>query len=183
MIATIGLPGGAHHRWTRVKTRKEAAIWLEKADDLLQAKHPAAHPQPTFTVTEREAARTRYQDGTAVYPKAELETAEEDRHRFTLEEIQDALEGHGRPYGLAARLCVIAGDQAFAAGHKATALSFDRGTGDDMLLEGAIGDARFYTHLVGLDDVVPDVIRKAIVARYLEGVLACHDAICNGEDY
>ena len=180
MIATIGLPGGAHHRWTRVKTRKEAAIWLEKADDLLQAKHPAAHPQPTFTVTEREAARTRYQDGTAVYPKAGFEIAEEvsEREKFTVGELQAML-----PPLAAGRLCVIAGDQAFAAGHKATALSFDRGTGDDMLLEGAIGDARFYTHLVGLDDVVPDVIRKAIVARYLEGVLACHDAICNGEDY
>ena len=69
MIATIGLPGGAHHRWTRVKTRKEAAIWLEKAQDRLEARNRAAHPQPTCVLTEKEAARVRWQDGSKVYPR------------------------------------------------------------------------------------------------------------------
>lgn len=69
MIAVFGIPGSVHHRYYRVATHKEGAAWLEYRRRIFAEEHPAAIGQPEAILTEHEAARRRYADGTRVYPK------------------------------------------------------------------------------------------------------------------
>ena len=77
MIAIIGLPGSMQHSWESfhiaqhggsVKAAQVAAgAWLDAADLTLQEEHPAAHPQPLEVLSNRDAAKVRWIDGSRVY--------------------------------------------------------------------------------------------------------------------
>jgi len=68
MIAYCGLLGSVHHRWVRVgRSKKEAwaeaeRLWREEQDT-----HPAWVGN-YGVMTEREAEKQRYRDGTKIYP-------------------------------------------------------------------------------------------------------------------
>jgi hypothetical protein len=69
MIARCGQPGSLHHRWERIHgTRKDAEdrareLWKDE-----RSRHSIWFG--TYGVlTEKDAAKLRYQDGTPCYPK------------------------------------------------------------------------------------------------------------------
>lgn len=68
MIAVISLPGGRNHEAVRVANRAEAetffAAWLARHGETLETQQ--AHRQ-RHTLTEREALKVRYRDGSRVY--------------------------------------------------------------------------------------------------------------------
>lgn len=82
MYAVIGTPGSVHHKWAKFEVEshgsavacKQAALnWLERASEKLAQDHPAAFPQPTCVITNKEARKVRYQDGTRVYEDSFLD--------------------------------------------------------------------------------------------------------------
>lgn len=71
MVAVIGLPGTQMHRWERVSSKKEAVEWFRRTEVELIALCPN-RPDVYATqrvLTEKEAARLRYEDGTRIYPQ------------------------------------------------------------------------------------------------------------------
>jgi hypothetical protein len=83
MFAIIGLPGSVHHRyrWFHRSERAEAETWLQSASDDLAAIHPAAHPQPTRLISDRDASRERYRDGTRIYHQEDSSVSDQP-YRF-----------------------------------------------------------------------------------------------------
>jgi len=68
MVARIGLPGNSYHTFQRHLTQAEAEAWCQAR---LAERHPNG-PYPydarASILTEREADRCRYRDGTRCYP-------------------------------------------------------------------------------------------------------------------
>lgn len=67
MIAVYGRPGSIHHRWQRVRTKAEAAKFLDSCRARTERMHPAAIGQCVTVFTNAEAARARYADGRRIY--------------------------------------------------------------------------------------------------------------------
>ena len=69
MLARIGLPGNSYHQWTRGLTKAQAAAWCELA--LLRRYPNGAYPidAEVSTLTESEANKCHYLDGSKCYPK------------------------------------------------------------------------------------------------------------------
>lgn len=70
MFAIIGIPGESIHRyrWFPRTARKEAEKWLEQEFTSIRRLSPQTVPV-TRILSDREAARVRWQDGTRVYRK------------------------------------------------------------------------------------------------------------------
>lgn len=63
MVAVISIPGASDHRWERFHSRKDAQAWIDKEWD-----NRGHHTWPGDRIlTEKEASKIRYQDGTRVY--------------------------------------------------------------------------------------------------------------------
>lgn len=54
-----------------------ARAWLESASEDLRAIHPAAWPQPTRLISDREALKIRYRDGNRVYDREDGEVSDQ----------------------------------------------------------------------------------------------------------
>src|SRR5579883_122053 len=78
MIARIGIPGSVHHAWQRFNSRREALAWIDRAYDRTMAANPAIGWLESGILSERKAARIRYQDGTRVYGETYDPTPEEE---------------------------------------------------------------------------------------------------------
>lgn len=67
MVARIGLPGNSYHTYERGLTRQQAEAWCKEK---LAARYPDG-PYPSDArvsiITEHEADRCRYRDGTKCY--------------------------------------------------------------------------------------------------------------------
>lgn len=80
MVAVIGVPGSKYHAWATFRgpgARRRAEEWLREQLELLAREYPAAYPQPTRILSDKEAAKIRYADGRRVYLTAR-EVAEEE---------------------------------------------------------------------------------------------------------
>lgn len=73
MVAIIGYPGSSHHRWERFSDKKEALDWLEKTGREMYERMggwPDALSSQRV-ISEKEAAKCYYRDGSKIYPKDE----------------------------------------------------------------------------------------------------------------
>lgn len=71
MVAIIGYPGESKHTWRRFRVKSEAVAWLNRTGEELAELHPAwAHTAISSQriVSEKEACRIRYRDGSKCYP-------------------------------------------------------------------------------------------------------------------
>lgn len=69
MIAVVGIPGSVHHKWHRFGKRAIAEQWALDVWRRTVERHPELGSSlPSDILSDRSAARVRYQDGTPVYP-------------------------------------------------------------------------------------------------------------------
>lgn len=69
MVATTNLPGSSHFRYF-VGTKTECEAWLEKREEECKRLHQGAWfsvYDPGQIITNKEARRWRYRDGTRVF--------------------------------------------------------------------------------------------------------------------
>jgi len=68
MYAVVGIPGESIHRyrWFPRSARKEAEEWLEREFAAIRRSSPQTVPV-TRILSDREAERVRWRDGTRVY--------------------------------------------------------------------------------------------------------------------
>ena len=67
MLARIGLPGNSYHRFARGLTKKEADAWCEAALNQRYPNGPYPINAKVSTLTEKEATKVRYLDGSKAY--------------------------------------------------------------------------------------------------------------------
>lgn len=69
MIAIVGTPGSVHHTWERFERtdRTAAEVWTADAARRIMDRNPTLGTIPTEIVSDKEATRRRYQDGTPIY--------------------------------------------------------------------------------------------------------------------
>jgi len=75
MIAIIGYPGSTNHRWERFFDKKLAVEWLQTTGQKMYEDSGNSSPESLYSqrvISEREAARIKYQDGTKCYPNPDL---------------------------------------------------------------------------------------------------------------
>lgn len=71
MVAIIGYPGESKHTWERFTSKKDALDWLNKTGDELYELNPV-WPAALYSqriISEKEAAKIRFCDGTPCYPR------------------------------------------------------------------------------------------------------------------
>lgn len=92
MYAVVGIPGSRFHthRHFARGERGLAEEWLDVTARAIRERNPALGTLPTQLISDREAGRVRYQDGTRVY------TWDQDAARD--EERAAAYGGEQRPY-------------------------------------------------------------------------------------
>ena len=71
MVAVIGYPGESRHMWERFDSKKDALEWLQLTSRSLYEENPV---WPTAIssqriLSEKEASKVRYRDGTKCYPR------------------------------------------------------------------------------------------------------------------
>lgn len=69
MLAIVGVPGSAHHDWSRVATRREGEAWASARAQAIRERHPAVGSLPVAVVSNRAAAGMRWPDGRRMYCK------------------------------------------------------------------------------------------------------------------